>query len=90
MIENKDGRKESRMEQYKIEKDGDTITVWDTGSIIGIRFTKDGTLQRYVSELVMRSESPLATIDVLSLSRISDQIKKFAIEYFPSELGEIR
>lgn len=77
------------MEQYKIEKDGDTITVWDTGSIIGLRFKSGERLQLYTSELVIRSESRLASVDALTLSRANDRLTQFAIERFPDEFGEI-
>lgn len=77
------------VEQYKIEIDGDFVTIWDNDSIVGLRFKSGERLQLYTSELVIRSESRLASVDALTLSRANDRLTQFAIERFPDEFGEI-
>lgn len=80
------------MDKYRIEQDGDKITVWDDGAGVGLRFTQGATLQRYTSELMIKEGGKVATsgLDVDALSVLSNALTGYAAERFPMEFAPIK
>lgn len=76
------------MEQYRIEQDGNKITVWDDTAGVGLCFTQGDTLQRYTSELIIRDWAILQHPD--TLSEISAALTGYTAERFPMEFEPIK
>lgn len=74
------------MSKYRIEENGEKVTVWDDGAGVGLRFTKGDTLQRYTSELITTGE----TSDVATLSAISNALTDYAATLYPFEFEPIK
>lgn len=76
------------MEQYRIEQDGNQITIWDETAGVGLRFTQGETLQRYTSELIIRDWAILQ--HPATLSEISAALTDYAAERYPMEFKPIK
>lgn len=74
------------MEQYRIEQDGNQITIWNDTAGVGLRFTQGETLQRYTSELITTGK----TTDVETLSNISAVLTDYAAKRYPMEFEPIK
>ena len=89
------------MEQYRIEQNGDTVTIWydhehegkgDISPCVGLRFTQGDTLQRYTSEIVL-TDLGLFYMNLNGaewLSNLSNALTDYAAERFPYEFEPIK
>lgn len=79
------------MAKYRIEQDGDTVTVWDDTEGVGLRFTQGETLQRYTTQLIINDANRTATGEGLErLNEISNALTDYAAERFPYEFDTIK
>ena len=78
-------------DRYRIEKDGDTITIWDDSEGIGLQFKEGETLQRYNSSLVLNDFSILETESGIEhVKAISRLLNEYAAELYPLEFEPIK
>jgi hypothetical protein len=78
------------MKDYRIEENGDKVTVWDDGAGVGLRFTKGDTLQRYTSELVISGDWTITKDGLDALNAVSDALTEYAAELYPMEFEPIK
>ena len=77
--------------RYRIEKDGDTITIWDDTEGIGLQFKEGETLQRYNGSIVMKDPSILETESgVEHVKIISRLLNEYAAELYPFEFKPLK
>ena len=78
------------MKDYRTEKDGLRVTIWDDQEGIGLRFSEGMPLQRYTSEVILKdfgitaTESGVATVD-----RVSKELTAYAAQHYPIEFAEM-
>ena len=88
------------MEQYRIEQNGETVTIWydhtnettgDACPCVGLRFTQGETLQRYTSEIILTDLGVFYTN--LNggdwLSKLSNALTDYAAERYPKEFAHL-
>jgi hypothetical protein len=75
------------MEQYRTEKQGNAVTVWDDTEGVGLRFIEGETLQRYTHEIVLRS---VDLPDLEHLNRITAALEDWAAARYPKEFAPIK
>lgn len=78
------------MGKYRIEENGEKVTVWDDSAGVGLRFTKGDTLQRYTSELAIRADWTITKDGLDALNAISDALTEYAAERYPMEFAPIK
>ena len=78
------------MKDYRIEENGDKVTVWDDGAGVGLRFTKGDTLQRYTSELVISGDWTIPKDGWDALNAVLDALTVYAAELYPMEFAPIK
>lgn len=77
--------------RYKTERNGNLITIWDEKEGIGMQFKKGESLQRYVSEVVLKETSILSTEEgIAKVSKTQEELTAYAEEHYPQEFGEIK
>lgn len=79
-----------RERQYRIEKEGDKVTVWDDARGVGLRFIEGDTLQRYTSELILKDTEEWEEVDADTLTAISNTLTDYAAERYPKEFEPIK
>ena len=89
------------MEKYRIEQNGETVTIWydhtneTTGEncpCVGLRFTQGETLQRYTSEIVLTDLGLFYTNlrGAEWMSEISNALTDYAAQQYPKEFEPIK
>lgn len=75
----------------KETKQGNTVTLTDEVSGVGIRFTEGETLQRYTAALVMADTDRLTTAEgVEEATRIQARLMEEAAKRYPKEFAELQ
>ncbi len=75
---------------YKVEKDGGEITVWDEAAAVGVRFHEGETMQRYLSAIVLPPWKELTERDLERIGRVSNEITAWCAERWPREFAELK
>lgn len=78
-------------DRYRLQEDGELLTLWDEPEGVGLQFRRGDSLQAYTAAIVLRSTDILSTEEGVShLSKIQEQLTAKARELYPEEFREIR
>ena len=75
--------------EYKIERDGGEVTVWNEAAAVGLRFTEGETLQLYTCAIVLPPWKELTQRDLERIQRVSNEIKDYCSEKWPREFAPL-
>ena len=75
--------------EYKIQRDGGEITVWDEAAAVGLRFYEDEPLQLYKCAIVLPPWKVLKPRDLERITHVTEAITEFCKEKWPREFAEI-
>lgn len=79
------------MERYTAQEEEGSIILWDNEREIGLKFQKGESLQRYNSQIVLKSWDLLKTGKALNvLEETSQALIEKAAELYPEEFREIQ
>lgn len=79
------------MEEYRIEKEGSVITIWDDNEGIGIRFKEGEMLQLYEAEIILMDLKLAETEEGSDLIiATTNKLKKYAIGKYPKEFRPLK
>lgn len=79
------------MSNYRIDKNGSTVTIWDDKSGIGLQFTEGKSLQRYTSSAVTSDRTITRTEE--GIGRLNDTVSRltdYATELYPNEFAPLK
>lgn len=77
--------------EYRTEKNGNLITLWDDQEGIGLQFKEGESLQRYTSEIVIKDTAILSTEDgIAHLSKVQEALTAFAEAQYPKEFTPLK
>ena len=76
--------------EYKIEREGGEVTVWDEAAGVGVRFTEGETMQRYLCGIVMPALDEMHAADFESIIGVSKAIVAWCAERWPREFAELQ
>ena len=78
-------------DRYRLQEDGELLTLWDEPEGVGLQFRRGDSLQAYTAAIVLRSTDILSTEEGVSrLSKIQEQLTAKARELYPEEFREIQ
>lgn len=76
---------------YRTERNGSLITLWDDTEGIGLQFKEGETLQGYTSGIVVRDDGIFTTEEgIAHLSEVTEALTAFAEAHFPKEFAPLR
>lgn len=76
--------------EYKIDRDGGEVTVWAEGAGVGVRFTEDETMQRYLCGIVLPALEEMHAADFERIIGVSKAIVAWCAERWPYEFAELK
>ena len=79
------------MKEFREERTGSQITIWNDEKGVGLRFIEGEPLQEYTSDLVMNDPSEFAQTEdgLKTLAGIRKELAKYASEKYPKEFSPI-
>lgn len=79
------------MKEYKTEKNGKLVTLWDEAEGIGLQFEEGETFAGLTASVVIRDWSILETEDgVKQVSEVSNELREYARANYPNEFKELK
>lgn len=77
--------------EYRTERNGNLITLWDDTEGIGLQFKEGETLQAYTSGVVLRDTAILSTEEgVAHLSKVQAELTAYAEAHYPKEFAPLK
>lgn len=76
--------------EYKIDRDGGEVTVWDEAAGMGVRFTEGETMQRYLCGIVLPALEEMHAADFERIIGVSKAIVAWCAERWPYEFAELK
>lgn len=77
--------------QYREEKQGKTITLWDNTEGIDLQFQEGETLQAYTSSQVIKDASLASTESGLQhLNEVTERLQEYAAQHYPKEFAPLK
>ncbi len=76
--------------EYKIDRDGGEVTVWAEGAGVGVRFTEDETMQRYLCGIVLPALEEIHAADFERIIGVSKAIVAWCAARWPYEFAELK
>lgn len=77
-------------QQYRVEKDGSRVTIWNDADGIGLQFKAGDRLQRYTSSLILKGYSLSTEAAVKHLNEVQEQLTEYAATLYPKEFKAIK
>lgn len=80
------------MKDFKEEKTGSQITIWDDEKRVGLKFTEGERLQAYTAELIVDEPERFCQTEegIKTLSDISDELTEYATKKYPKEFAPLK
>lgn len=77
--------------EYRTEKNGELITLWDDAEGVGLQFKEGESLQRYTSGVVLKDTAILSTEEgVAHLSKVQEALTAYAEAHYPKEFATLK
>lgn len=79
------------MKEFREEREGSQITIWNEEKGVGLRFIEGEPLQEYTSDLIMKDPTEFTQTDdgLITLTRIRKNLVKYASGKYPKEFSVI-
>lgn len=79
------------MAQYRTEKDGNQVTIWDDTEGVGIRFTEGETQQGYTATAIIKRPDQVTTPRRIErITKAITEITLYAEKQYPAEFAELQ